>query len=49
MKNTTITLRISEQEKSKLTEFAEKKDISVSQLIREAVKQYLEKINTNSK
>ena len=35
MKTETITLRISEEEKQKITELAKKKDIPVSQLIRE--------------
>ncbi len=35
MKTSTITLRISEAEKNKITELAKKRDIPVSQLIRE--------------
>ena len=35
MKTSTITLRISNEEKEKITELAKKKDIPVSQLIRE--------------
>lgn len=35
MKTSTITIRISEAEKNKITALAQKKDISVSQLIRE--------------
>lgn len=35
MKTATITLRISEVEKNKIMELAKKKDIPVSQLIRE--------------
>lgn len=35
MKTSTITLRISEEEKEKITEIAKKRDIPVSQLIRE--------------
>ena len=35
MKTEKITLRISEEEKQKITELAKKRDIPVSQLIRE--------------
>lgn len=35
MKTSTITLRITEEEKAKIVEIAKKKDIPVSQLIRE--------------
>ena len=35
MKTATITLRISEEEKQKIIELAKKRDIPVSQLIRE--------------
>lgn len=35
MKNSTITLRISEEEKNKIMDLAREKDIPVSQLIRE--------------
>lgn len=35
MKTTSITLRISEEEKAKIMEIAKKRDIPVSQLIRE--------------
>lgn len=35
MKTATITLRISEDEKNKIMELAKKRDIPVSQLIRE--------------
>ena len=43
MKNTSITLRISEQEKEALAAIATKKDIPLSQLVREAVRAYLNK------
>lgn len=42
MKTTTITLRISEIEKEKIVQEAKKRDIAASQLIREAVKAFLE-------
>ncbi len=41
MKNTTITIRISEQEKEALVAIAAKKDVPVSQLVREAIREYL--------
>lgn len=43
MKNTTIGIRISEQEKEKLITIAAKKDIPLSQLVREAVREYMNK------
>ena len=44
MKNSTITIRINDQEKTKLAEIAKEKDISVAQIIREAIREYLAKI-----
>lgn len=44
MKNTTITIRINNQEKARLAEIAKEKDISVAQIIREAIREYLVKI-----
>ena len=44
MKNTTITIRINNQEKARLAEIAKEKDISVAQIIREAIRDYLVKI-----
>lgn len=44
MKNSTITIRINDQEKMKLAEIAKIKDISVAQIIREAIREYLVKI-----
>ena len=44
MKNTTITIRINDQEKARLAEIAKEKDISVAQIIREAIRDYLVKI-----
>ena len=43
MKDVSITLRISEQEKEELKRLAGYKDLSVSQVVRQAIKQYLEK------
>ena len=43
MKKTTIGLRISEQEKERLIAIAAKKDIPLSQLVREAVREYMNK------
>ena len=44
MKNSTITIRINDQEKARLAEIAKEKDISVAQIIREAIRDYLVKI-----
>lgn len=41
MKTATIGLRISEQEKAQLEIVAAKKDIPLSQLIREAIREFL--------
>lgn len=41
IKDTKISLRISEQEKKQIEEAAARRDISVAQLIREAIRQYL--------
>ena len=43
MKDTTITFRLRESEKKQLMAAAAAKDIPVSQMIREAVKEYLSK------
>ena len=42
MKDTTITFRLSETEKQKIVEIAKKRDISVSQLIRELCREIFE-------
>lgn len=42
MKDATITIRISEQEKQYLMEAAARRDIALSQLIREALREYVE-------
>ena len=38
---TTLTIRLSEEEKQKLLEYAEEFDQSMSQLVRKALKEYL--------
>ena len=43
MKNSTITIRINEQEKTKIAEIAAAKDVPVAQIIREAIREYIEK------
>lgn len=43
MKDATITLRISEEEKEKITKLAKEKDIPVSQLIRELCREIFNK------
>ena len=45
MKTASITIRLSENEKEKLVELANKKDISVSQLIRESFRKLFEEEN----
>lgn len=42
MKTSTITFRLSDEEKERLTTIASKKDIPVSQIIREAIRAYLQ-------
>lgn len=42
VKTEKITIRISELEKEKLQEIAEKKDIPMSQIIREIIKNYIQ-------
>lgn len=41
MKNATIGLRIEEELGARLKEIAQKRDVPVSQIIREAIKEYL--------
>lgn len=41
MKVTSITFRLSEEEKAELMQIAANKDIPLSQLVREAVRAYL--------
>jgi predicted transcriptional regulator len=47
MKNTNITFKLNEAEKEKIRMIAAKKDIPISQLIREAVKRYLKEDENN--
>lgn len=42
---TKISFRISIDEKEALMEFAENNDLTISQIIRRAVKQFLEKVD----
>lgn len=42
MKDTNITFKLSEAEKERIKALAARKDIPMSQLIREALKKYLE-------
>lgn len=44
MKDEKITIRISEQEKTAIKAYAEKKDIPVSQIIREAIRNYIQEV-----
>ena len=44
MKNTSITLRISEQEKEQLMAIAASKDVPMSQIIREAIRRYIKEV-----
>ena len=41
MKNVSLTIRMAESEKDRLSELAQTKDVPVAQLVREAIKQYL--------
>ena len=45
MKDTTITFRLSETEKQKIVEMAAKRDIPVSQLVRELCRESFQKEN----
>ena len=40
---TTLSVRISDEEKEKLEQFAKEQDLSMSQIIRKALKMYLDK------
>ena len=42
MKDTNITFKLSEADKERIKALAAKKDIPMSQLIREAVKEYIQ-------
>lgn len=47
MKNTSIGFRLTEQEKTQLTQLAQTREISISQIIREAIEAYLKEDQTN--
>ena len=40
---TTISVRLSEEEKRAIEEFAKKEDLTMSQIVRKALKEFLEK------
>lgn len=42
---TSITFKISEEEKEAIKKFAEKNDLSISQVLRKAAKEFIEKEN----
>lgn len=44
MKDTNITFKLSESEKAAIKAEAEKRDIPMSQLIREAIKEYIKEV-----
>ncbi len=44
MKNVSLTIRLSEAEKDRLVALAQTKDVPASQLVREAIKKYLEEV-----
>lgn len=46
---TTLTIRLSEEEKQKLIEYAEELDLSMSQLVRKALKEYLKSLELKEK
>ena len=46
---TTLTIRLSEEEKQKLIERAEELDLSMSQLVRKALKEYLSSLEPKEK
>lgn len=41
LKEATVTFRITEQEKAQLQEIAARKDVAVSKLVRDLIKEYL--------
>lgn len=47
MKDSTLTLRISEQEKEQIKALAQKKDIPASQLVREILRNYIKEAARN--
>lgn len=46
---TTLTIRLNEEEKQKLLEYAEELDQSMSQLVRKALKEYLSSLEPKEK
>lgn len=46
---TTLTIRLSEEEKQKLIECADELDLSMSQLVRKALKEYLSSLEPKEK
>jgi predicted transcriptional regulator len=46
---TTLTIRLSEEEKQRLIEYAEELDLSMSQLVRKALKEYLSSLEPKEK
>ena len=46
---TTLTIRLNEEEKQKLIEYAEELDQSMSQLVRKALKEYLSSLESKEK
>lgn len=42
-KMSTITFRLSDEEKDKIEAFAQEKDIPMSQIVREAIREYMKK------
>ena len=43
MKNTTISVRLTEEEKNNLLAYCEKEELPMSQVIRKAIKEFLSK------
>ncbi len=46
---TNITFRIPEEEKDKIAKYAEENDLTISQIIRKAIKEYLDKMTKPDK
>lgn len=42
---TTISIRLSEEEKEAIQKHADQEDLSMSQVVRKAIKEYLNKLN----
>lgn len=41
---TTISIRLEEEEKEKLADFAKEHDLTISQIVRKAIKQYMDSV-----